>query len=165
MGKYDASIDLPMYGKTVIHTVPICEGSGCLAVCQFICTERERMMINDDGAYHPENTSHFRLLTLLLTFVQKHLDVVMPKPVTAPPPVLEAAGSRNPSKRSSVVSVENQQEDAELNKAAVKLQSVQRGRLARRSTTVLKEEEMRRRSSTSTVERTGTRGKRASMSA
>merc|ERR1711879_389882 len=130
--KYDASIDLPMYGKTVIHTVPICEGSGCLAVCQFICTERERMgSVSDDGAYHPENTSHFRLLTLLLTFVQKHLDVVMPKPQTAPPPI-EAVGSRQPSKKSAEQEAQ-EQEEKEQEAAAVKLQAIHRGRLARRS--------------------------------
>jgi len=72
---YDPAVDLPMSEHQVLHTVPICEGAGCAAVCQFICVEKERDIISDDGAYHPENTSHFRLLSLLLTFVQKHLYV------------------------------------------------------------------------------------------
>jgi len=79
--RYDPSVDLPEIEKTVMHTVPIMDPSGCVAVCQFACPERERALVGDDGAYHPENTSHFRLILLLLTFVQRHLHIVSaPKP-------------------------------------------------------------------------------------
>jgi len=81
--RYDPSVDLPEIEKTVMHTVPIMDSSGCVAVCQFACPERERALVGDDGAYHPENTSHFRLILLLLTFVQKHLHIVSaPKPTS-----------------------------------------------------------------------------------
>jgi len=74
--RYDPSVDMPATEKTSMHTVPICEGSGCVAVCQFQCPEKERTLVGDDGAYHPENMSHVRVLTLLLTFVQKHLHLI-----------------------------------------------------------------------------------------
>eukprot|EP00747_Dinoflagellata_sp_TGD_P185770 gnl/TRDRNA2_/TRDRNA2_42491_c0_seq1.p1 gnl/TRDRNA2_/TRDRNA2_42491_c0~~gnl/TRDRNA2_/TRDRNA2_42491_c0_seq1.p1 ORF type:complete len:893 (-),score=194.86 gnl/TRDRNA2_/TRDRNA2_42491_c0_seq1:84-2762(-) len=88
--RYDPAVDLPAPDRTVIHTVPICEGSGCAAVCQFVCMEKERMIVSDDGSYNPHNTSHFRLLSILLSFVQKHLYVIneedVPPPKKAPPP-------------------------------------------------------------------------------
>jgi len=74
---HDPSIDLPAHDDTILHTVPICEGisssSSCVAVCQFVCTERERTAIADDGTFHQENHLHFGLLNMLLTFVRKHL--------------------------------------------------------------------------------------------
>jgi hypothetical protein len=46
-----------------------------------VCPERDKNShLGDDGAYHPENTVHFRLLGLLLTFVQKHLYIVNSPP-------------------------------------------------------------------------------------
>jgi hypothetical protein len=81
---HDPSVDLPALAKQVIHTVPICEGSGCVAVCQFTCVERDKTMVTDDGAYHPESNHHFHLLNLLLTFVQRHLELVMPQKAQDP---------------------------------------------------------------------------------
>jgi len=74
-----ADIEISKDGRCVMHSVPICEGAACLAVVQFMCPEREEGAVGDDGAYHPENTSHFRILTTLLTFVQKHMHVLLSK--------------------------------------------------------------------------------------
>lgn len=157
--KHDPSVDLPALAKQVIHTVPICEGSGCVAVCQFTCIERDKMMITDDGAYHPESNHHFHLLNLLLTFVQKHLDVVMPhKPQLEPfkpsTPIrklsetrsseepsgedsesLQAAEQEMPGKRQSRRSVHFPEDvsHSDRESAAVKIQSHQRGRMVRSS--------------------------------
>jgi hypothetical protein len=142
--KYDASVDLPVIGRTAIHTVPILEGTGCLAVCQFICTERERMMNNDDGAYHPENTSHFTLLNKLLTFIKKHLDVVTPRAQTdalKPPTSVstdDEAGRKLDSRVEKSVhfgthGTENGEGTAQ-EEAAIRIQSIHRGRRARQRT-------------------------------
>jgi hypothetical protein len=74
--EYDPHVDLDVPEHTVLHTVPILEGNSCRAVVQFVCQERDGAAIGDDGAYHPENTSHFKILHILLTFVQKHLAVL-----------------------------------------------------------------------------------------
>mmetsp|Transcript_26691 Transcript_26691/g.61420 ORF Transcript_26691/g.61420 Transcript_26691/m.61420 type:complete len:992 (-) Transcript_26691:194-3169(-) len=81
---YDEAIDLPAGEQTTIHTLPMWEGIGCTAVCQFVSPQRDRGAMSDDGAYHPENTSHFRLITLLLTIVQKHINVVLDDPDVRP---------------------------------------------------------------------------------
>lgn len=171
--RYDSCVDLPIIEKTVIHTVPICEGSGCVAVCQFICPEREKTShLGDDGAYHPENTSHYRLLHMLLTFVQNHLFIVNnpPKredvkkpatPKTEDPQAStqeheeseEGSGTMSKDKKRSSADVGGKETDrkrsvsfgkntakpmsdeadmAELNAAALKIQSIHRGRLDRR---------------------------------
>eukprot|EP00931_Biecheleriopsis_adriatica_P064894 TRINITY_DN39567_c0_g1_i1.p1 TRINITY_DN39567_c0_g1~~TRINITY_DN39567_c0_g1_i1.p1 ORF type:complete len:783 (-),score=162.53 TRINITY_DN39567_c0_g1_i1:39-2162(-) len=77
--EYDKEIDLPVQERTVLHTVPICEGSSCRAVFQFLCQERERTMIADDGVYQPDNTAHVRLLQLILNLVQRHFHVLDPR--------------------------------------------------------------------------------------
>lgn len=76
--KYDPTVDLAVSEKTVLHTMPLYDTSNsvCIAVIQFCCAEKERTMLSDDGAYHPDNPSHFRLLKNLLTFVQKHLEII-----------------------------------------------------------------------------------------
>lgn len=150
--RYDSSVDLPPTEKTVIHTIPIGQNP-CHAVCQFSCLERERGAMTDDGAYHPENTSHFKILKLLLTFVQKHLHVVTPKPpgeegdhgskgskssTTAPPSDSAPDGERgNKSvrfkvKRSNSITEGESFSDAEMEAAALKIQSMHRGRMARK---------------------------------
>jgi hypothetical protein len=144
--KHDLSVDLPATEKTVIHTVPICEGSGCVAVCQFACPEREKSLVGDDGAYHPENTSHFRLLLMLLTFVQKHLYIVNnPRPAANPkssPRADEDSENRTSSKESRPSSKDGERpkskkRDAdgptqEEEEAAIKkIQAIARGRADR----------------------------------
>lgn len=76
--RHDASVDIVFSEKTVLHTVPIFDSAGatCVAVTQFCCPEKERTMLSDDGAYNPDNREHFQLLKKILTFVQKHLEVV-----------------------------------------------------------------------------------------
>jgi len=74
--RHDPNTDIAVPDKTVLHTVPICVGATCMAVCQFLCPERELAMTGDDGAYHPEYTSHFRILAVLITFVENHLFVL-----------------------------------------------------------------------------------------
>lgn len=73
---YDPAVDLYAPGGTIVHTIPInSAGNGCVGVCQFVCPERDRSSaMVDDGTYHPENRSHYRLLMVLLNFVQRHLE-------------------------------------------------------------------------------------------
>mmetsp|Transcript_99631 Transcript_99631/g.157690 ORF Transcript_99631/g.157690 Transcript_99631/m.157690 type:complete len:841 (+) Transcript_99631:70-2592(+) len=143
--QYDGSVDLPPLEKTVIHTVPICDGSGCLAVVQFICPERDRTMITgDDPAYHPENTSHFRLLNTLLTFVQNHLDVVAPPKhrvdlLLTPRGAEQVEGEdRERPDKKSVHFTKNEGNESkdglDPEAAATMIQSRQRGIVARKST-------------------------------
>lgn len=141
---YDASVDLPVVEKTVIHTVPICCASSCIAVVQFTCPERDRTMnTGDDLAYHPENTSHFRLLNTLLTFVQNHLDVVAPPKhrvdlLLTPRDELEGEDRERPKSVHFTKNEDGQLTAAEA--AAVKIQSRHRGIVARKETWKLLEE-------------------------
>jgi hypothetical protein len=148
---HDPSVDLPALAKQVIHTVPICEGNGCVAVCQFTCLERDKTMVTDDGAYHPESNHHFHILNLLLTFVQKHRDVIMPhKPQIEPfkPSSAEVSGDdsedghgkrhRRSKGSKDAKSVHFTTADKDFNKlsreeAAIKIQSHMRGCLERKA--------------------------------
>lgn len=75
---HNPTVDLAVPERMVLHTLPLIKvaTSGCEAVCQFLCPERDRAVVADDGVFQPENTAHFRLLNLLLTFVQAHLHVL-----------------------------------------------------------------------------------------
>mmetsp|Transcript_46295 Transcript_46295/g.110174 ORF Transcript_46295/g.110174 Transcript_46295/m.110174 type:complete len:1003 (+) Transcript_46295:104-3112(+) len=119
---YDEDIDLPVAEQTIIHTLPMWEGIGCVAVCQFISPQRERGVMSDDGAYHPENTSHFRLITLLLTIIQKHLTVLMEDP-----DVRQYTGKEKP-KEASQGSEDGSDDDLDQKEDAVKLTASQKRR-------------------------------------
>lgn len=73
---WDAEVDADIPENTILHTVPIMDTTGVCAVCQFLCPERERSNISDDGTFKPDNVHHMRLLGILLKFVQKHLSIV-----------------------------------------------------------------------------------------
>jgi len=77
---HDSEVDLDMPERTVLHTVPLIDSGGCSAVCQFLCPDLERTIVVDDGTFHPDNMQHMRLLSILLKFVSKHLDVIDRKP-------------------------------------------------------------------------------------
>eukprot|EP00929_Paragymnodinium_shiwhaense_P073507 TRINITY_DN37478_c0_g1_i1.p1 TRINITY_DN37478_c0_g1~~TRINITY_DN37478_c0_g1_i1.p1 ORF type:complete len:954 (-),score=177.51 TRINITY_DN37478_c0_g1_i1:128-2989(-) len=70
---YDSTVDLAVGDHSALHSVPILDGSDCQAVIQFLCQEKSSNSLGDDGAFHSENTSHYKILVILLNFVQKHL--------------------------------------------------------------------------------------------
>jgi len=83
---HDFEVDMDMSERTVLHTVPLIDSGGCCAVCQFLCPDLERTIVVDDGTFRPDNMQHMRLLSILLKFVQKHLDVIDRKPWQQGPP-------------------------------------------------------------------------------
>lgn len=80
---YDSEVDLDMTERTVLHTVPIMDASGPLAVCQFLCPDRVQSVVSDDGTFRPDNMQHMRLLQFLMKFVQKHIDIIDRDPMEA----------------------------------------------------------------------------------
>jgi hypothetical protein len=69
---YDEHVDLHVPDNCALHTVPIHVGAKVLAVVQFLCPESRDGV---DGPYQSENTSHFKVLSMLLTFVQHRLSL------------------------------------------------------------------------------------------
>lgn len=73
---YDAEVDLPVSENCMISTVPICDTTGCAAVCQFVCPMAGGSSnLSDDKTYQPQNVQQFAILNILLRWVQKHLSV------------------------------------------------------------------------------------------
>jgi len=76
---FDKDIDLPVAEKMAVHTFPIVHKSEIVAVCQFVCPEKDKAMIADDGSYQPGNNAHQKLLTHLFNLVQRHLHLTDPR--------------------------------------------------------------------------------------
>merc|ERR1712203_686088 len=111
---YDSAVDLYAPGGTLLHTVPLCSGNGCCAVCQFVCPERDRSSaMVDDGTYHQENRSHYRLLMVLLNFVQRHVAVFDQKTTSRGPSKAEVE-SQNGSIDGEALDMRHKK-DAKLN--------------------------------------------------
>eukprot|EP00928_Gymnodinium_smaydae_P039007 TRINITY_DN26752_c0_g1_i1.p1 TRINITY_DN26752_c0_g1~~TRINITY_DN26752_c0_g1_i1.p1 ORF type:complete len:906 (+),score=93.67 TRINITY_DN26752_c0_g1_i1:143-2860(+) len=147
---YDALIDLPVSARAALHSVPICEGVECVAVIQFVCQERETGS-GEDGAYHPENQSHYKILRVLLNFIKNHLVFFQIHQESKE----EAEVKRMPSKAMMVRrnSILAQQQQFMKIRAAVIIQSVLRGRMARARVRLMRSQSRRSSKLSSAVQR------------
>jgi len=125
---HSPDVDLAVPSKGVLHTVPLVDPDGVAAVLQFVCPERERTIVGDDGTFRPDNMQHMRLLSILLKFVLKHLDIVahtsstdssqaqpQAQPQAAPPVVNQTRGQRADAGSSLCSSSDTESEEDEEN--------------------------------------------------